>query len=655
MKKNILITSFAATAALLLSVSCTKQDLSQQQTESVVEGGTFTAVIEQNFTKTTLTDELKVLWENGDKICVNGMYVYSAVPKIPANKALFYPVKDEAPEDEVYQVYYPENILKDGVGFLPYKQVYRKGSLNTPMYAQSYNYSKELSFQNICGVLRFALSGTEKVKSISVTTAGELVCGPFNVRTKDSGRNTEWIAVPNGDVYDSALWTVTLDCGDHGVQLATDKPTFFYIALPPQRYKSGMTITVTRADNTTFKQKTVKDIIIERNAIYNLDWNVDKSVNETLAQFFKDMVKDQAALAAATDEATKANPETDPAKFFLPQIHTWENAHSAIKAINKALERLWNEELDDAQKKQKEGELRFFRSLLYFELFRTYGCALNAEENQLLDRGNVFAIIEEGVKMSRECLPQTYDSEHRLITLEEGIEVTRPTKWAAEALSARAYLYASSPLFALDKSGLQVCIANCKDIINNGVIVINNVQSQIALVPQYSDLWGENAFNNSELIFGVRFTTPSSAYNGMHPTSWLYTQFDEADTRRESTIQKADSGFNLNKPVTKVLPVFRFAEILLICAEANFLIDNKNDAADFNKVRNRAGLSGVGSLTDENIKSERLKELAFEDHRFWDVRRWYVGKKFFENIEGSYREWSDSYNFYPVPDERFRK
>lgn len=653
MKKNIVIASFAAVAALLVSVSCTKQDLSQQQTESVVEGGTFTAVIEQNFTKTTLTDELKVHWENGDRVIINGKYIYAVSPKVPATKASFYPVGEEAPESVVYQVYYPENILKDGVGFLPYKQVYRKGSLNTPMYAESY--TKELSFQNICGVLHFALSGTDKVGSISVTTAGELVSGTFNVRpATDSQGNPVKIAVPNGNVDAPELKTVTLDCGENGVQLSSDKPTDFYISLPPQEYQAGLVITVTRTDGTTFEKTTVNDITISRNAIYNLDWNVDKSVNETLAQFFKDMVKDQAALAAATDEATKANPETDPAKFFLPQIHTWENAHSAIKAINKALERLWYEELDDAQKKQKEGELRFFRSLLYFELFRTYGCALNEEETQLLDRGNVFAIIEEGVKMSRECLPKTYDSEHRLITLEEGIEVTRPTKWAAEALSARAYLYASSPLFALDKSGLQVCIENCKDIINNGVIVIN-VQSQIALVPQYSDLWGENAFNNNELIFGVRFTTPSSAYNGMHPTSWLYTQFDEADTRRESTIQKADSGFNLNKPVTKVLPVFRFAEILLICAEANFLIDNKNDAADFNKVRNRAGLSAVGSLTDENIKSERLKELAFEGHRFWDVRRWNVGKKFFENIEGSYREWSDEYNFYPVPDERFRK
>lgn len=641
MKKNILITSFAATAALLLSVSCTKQDLSQQQTESVVEGGTFTAVIEQNFTKTTLTDELKVLWENGDKICVNGMYVYSAVPKIPANKALFYPVKDEAPEDEVYQVYYPENILKDGVGFLPYKQVYRKGSLNTPMYAQSYNYSKELSFQNICGVLHFALSGTDKVGSISVTTAGELVSGTFNVRSEyDRQGNQVWSAVPNGNVYDDELKTVTLDCGENGVQLSSDKPTDFYISLPPQEYQEGLVITVTRTDGTTFEKTTVNDITISRNAIYNLDWNVDKSVNETLAQFFKDMVKDQAALAAATDEATKANPETDPAKFFLPQIHTWENAHSAIKAINKALERLWSEELDDAQKKQKEGELRFFRSLLYFELFRTYGCALNEEETQLLDRGNVFAIIEDGGKMSSEYLPQTYDSEHRLITLEEGVEVTRPTKWAARALMARAFLYASSPLFNMG-SRWSECVGCCQDIINNG-------QPSIALMPNYSDLWGENAFNNNELIFGVRFTTPSSAYNGMHPTSWLYTQFDEADTRRESTIQKAESGFNLNKPVTKVLPVFRFADVLLICSEAN------SDAQYINLVRKRAGLPEVPASA-ENIMSERLKELAFEGHRFWDVRRLNVGKKFFESIEGSYREWSDEYNFYPVPDERFRK
>lgn len=635
MKKNIVIASFAAVAALLVSVSCTKQDLSQQQTESVVEGGTFTAVIEQNFTKTTLTDELKVLWENGDKICVNGMYVYSAVPKIPANKALFYPVKDEVPEDEVYQVYYPENILNGGVGFLPFKQVYRKGSLNTPMYAESY--TKELSFQNICGVLRFALSGTEKVKSISVTTAGELVCGPFNVWPKVSGRNTEWIAVPNGDVYDSALWTVTLDCGDHGVQLATDKPTFFYIALPPQPYKSGMTITVTRADNTTFKQKTVKDIIIERNAIYNLDWDVDKTVNETLAQFFKDMVKDQAALAAATDEATKGSIVANPEERFLPEIHTWENACAAIKAIDKGLDLLESEVTKDTpQWRQQKGELQFFRALLYFELFRTYGKAPIVWDGYKTPRNlsDVFGEIEKSATMSADLLSSSYEESDRIITVEEGIEVTRPTKWAAKALMARLYLYASSPLFGMSSRYADIGTF-CRDIINGGGFSLEDV---------YSNLWGDNAFNNKELIFGVHFTTPSSAYNGMHPTSWLYTQFDETDTRRESTIQKPDSGLNLNKPVTKVLPVFRFAEILLICAEADLNKGDMGSATQFcNNVRDRAGLDPYSQVQADDIESERIYELAFEGHRFWDVRRLKKGADCFGH------GWSDDYSFYPVP------
>lgn len=635
MKKNIVIASFSAVAALLVSVSCTKQDLSQQQTESVVEGGTFTAVIEQNFTKTTLTDELKVHWENGDRVIINGKYIYAVSPKVPATKASFYPVGDEAPESVVYQVYYPENILKDGVGFLPYKQVYRKGSLNTPMYAESY--TKELSFQNICGVLHFALSGTDKVGSISVTTAGELVSGTFNVRpATDSQGNPVKIAVPNGNVDAPELKTVTLDCGENGVQLDSEKPTDFYISLPPQEYQAGLVITVTRTDGTTFEKTTVKNITISRNAIYNLDWNVDKSVNETLAQFFKDMVKDQAALAAATDEATKGSIVANQEERFLPEIHTWENTCAAIKAIDKGLDLLESEVTKDTpQWRQQEGELQFFRALLYFELFRTYGKAPIVWDGYKTpcNLSDVFGEIEKSAKMSADLLSSSYEESDRIITVEEGVEVTRPTKWAAKALMARLYLYASSPLFGMSSRYADIDTF-CRDIINGREFSLEDV---------YSNLWGDNAFNNKELIFGVHFTTPSSAYNVVHPTDYLYSCFDSNDLRLSSTIEESDE-LNLKKPINQIIPIFRYADILLVCAEADL---NKGDMGSAtqvcNNVRQRAGLNAYSQVQADDIESERIYELAFEGHRFWDVRRLKKGSECFGH------GWSDDYSFYPVP------
>jgi hypothetical protein len=73
--------------------------------------------------------------------------------------------------------------------------------------------------------------------------------------------------------------------------------------------------------------------------------------------------------------------------------------------------------------------------------------------------------------------------------------------------------------------------------------------------------------------------------------------------------------------------IFRYAEILLNAAEA---INEANGPADayayLNQVRNRVGMPVYTGLTQEQfrqrIRNERRVELSFEDHRFFDLRRW---------------------------------
>lgn len=80
----------------------------------------------------------------------------------------------------------------------------------------------------------------------------------------------------------------------------------------------------------------------------------------------------------------------------------------------------------------------------------------------------------------------------------------------------------------------------------------------------------------------------------------------------------------------------RYAEILLNYAEALNEYDNVSNFSDISKaldeIRNRANLrtfdnSDKTLLKDQDemrkyIKMERRLELAFEEHRFWDLRRW---------------------------------
>lgn len=101
-------------------------------------------------------------------------------------------------------------------------------------------------------------------------------------------------------------------------------------------------------------------------------------------------------------------------------------------------------------------------------------------------------------------------------------------------------------------------------------------------------------------------------------------------------------GATWNQPINTLIRrpwvIFRYAEMLLNYAEA------QNEAvgpdatvyAAINKIRARtsvampplpAGLSQ--SQMRDRIRNERRVELAFEEHRFWDVRRWKIGEQTF--------------------------
>src|SRR5213082_286073 len=72
---------------------------------------------------------------------------------------------------------------------------------------------------------------------------------------------------------------------------------------------------------------------------------------------------------------------------------------------------------------------------------------------------------------------------------------------------------------------------------------------------------------------------------------------------------------------------FRYAEILLNYAEASIELNEVGDALNaLNQIRRRAGMPDLAAgpnLRDE-YRNERRIEMAFEEQRFFDVRRWMV-------------------------------
>ena len=72
-------------------------------------------------------------------------------------------------------------------------------------------------------------------------------------------------------------------------------------------------------------------------------------------------------------------------------------------------------------------------------------------------------------------------------------------------------------------------------------------------------------------------------------------------------------------------PVFRLGEIYLNLAEAAMELGKTSEALDaVNIIRDRAGIARLASISMAKIRHERKVELAFEGHRFWDMKRWRI-------------------------------
>lgn len=127
------------------------------------------------------------------------------------------------------------------------------------------------------------------------------------------------------------------------------------------------------------------------------------------------------------------------------------------------------------------------------------------------------------------------------------------------------------------------------------------------------------ATNASVLVYGV--DTRKSAiedWNGSYTGYYLRKYIDPA----------VDAQY-IRQAVT--WRFIRYSEMLLNYAEACIELGEYEEAKTYmNLVRKRAGMPAVtetGDALRQRYRNERLVELAFEEHRYYDIRRWMIGDK----------------------------
>ena len=293
------------------------------------------------------------------------------------------------------------------------------------------------------------------------------------------------------------------------------------------------------------------------------------------------------------------------------------------------------------------------------------------------------------------------------------------SRWQAAASAAKAVmdlnvysLYPNYYRLFLDKAG------------NNEVIfarkyarpgVTHETPWKLSMSIQVPDVlggaWGgfsptQNLVDAYEMKNGKPISDAASGYNPQQPYSDRDSRLDQSVLRNGSTwkgitvetweggnAQKAangdrtKTGYGLKKMVDEKYVnadqvyqggdndwiYIRYAEVLLNFAEAQ----NEAVGADgtvenaINLVRARAGQPALTGLSQsdmrDRIRNERRVELAFEEHRFWDVRRWKLGSTYFnmpvkrmriENNSGTFnytvqdlenRTYREHQNLLPIP------
>ena len=482
-------------------------------------------------------------------------------------------------------------------------------------------------------------------------------------------------------------------------------------------------------------------------------------------------------LAGATDEAMYAL-ETGAVNSYVnggwtpanPYSYTWDKSYTAIAEVCMYLEKIhqtdiseWehnsNYEIWVDQMEKFPYELRFLRAYFYFELFKTYGdvplvttTLTNAQANTIkrTPADEIVKFIVDEIDEIAPHLPVSYATE-------AGSEVGRATRVAAYALKARTLLYAASPLFNKnnDKEKWVKAAEACK-------FILDNAGAWGLKLSKYADLWGENAFFNQELIFGIGRNASNSfemahypvgvenGSSGNCPTQSFVDQYEYQadgvtfgernsgtidlnagdpyeglDPRFALTVVKNGDEWPSNGSQKKVIEtfaggfnaspkygatptgyylkkyvdgscvttadnqvtrrhtwiVFRFAEVYLNYAEAVYNATGSADDATYgmtaneaiNVLRTRADIAMPeftenGDAWVERYERERLVELAFENHRFWDVRRWMKADEYFKSVQVAdisaskkltrttvSRQWDDKYYLYPIPQTEVKK
>lgn len=344
----------------------------------------------------------------------------------------------------------------------------------------------------------------------------------------------------------------------------------------------------------------------------------------------------------------------------------WDKTYAAIYRVNNVLSNL-GVVADPQRKSQFEGEARFLRAHLYFNLVRLWGPVFlvdkkpspaEARTMQRSTEAEIYELIESDLQavVDGELLPVTMTSS----------ELGRADLKAAKALLAKVYM-------THYKVGSEKYEA-ARTLLSEVIELCGAPASGAALV-SYDRIFSPDNEMNAEIIFAVRYLSgnqglgcPFSTLFGPlnnggnvvvgapkhynYPSDNLIAAYaaNPGDKRKDVVLQESywnattstivndrfcnkfiQTSMTTEYDAENDWPVIRLGDVILLYAEiVNELSGPTGEALKYlNMIRERAGVPvyADGELASkyafrQAVRNERRLELAMENQRFFDLLRW---------------------------------
>ncbi len=385
---------------------------------------------------------------------------------------------------------------------------------------------------------------------------------------------------------------------------------------------------------------------------------------------------------ASDDMVTGRNkPEGDNIKNFNKSYigggyteSQWSMRYAVIKQANDIIKNVPNIDMDEQLKNQIVGDAYFNAGLVYFQLAANYGndkagipiVSLETDPTQAVPRAkNVNENYDHIINLFLEAADRL-----PYFTEMDAADYGKAHKTAAWSYLSKVYLYKKDYANAKKYADMVITSGKHELVLTSFADVFrasNNWSTEYIWSVVCSPSVGGTGWGSK--LPGVMLTNKGwNLYNGWGyylPTKELYDSYEAGDQRREATILKtgdkfmffgqersftkdggATSDYQFKKymePFTHAnpipahvnpngdngttdlnVPLMRYAEVLLIKAEAAIMLDGAGAGdAELNRIRLRAGLSAATGMTLADLKRERRNELAGEwADRHRDLVRW---------------------------------